>query len=106
MNTLNAKYEDRLSRIERLLRQLAGRPVVKSHYTVEEFAVLAKRAPYTVRQWCNEGRILAGKSMTRSGSGSKWTVSHEEYERFQREGLLPVRPKFPAVRETRRAVEH
>jgi hypothetical protein len=94
MNTLNAKYEDRLGRIERLLRQLARRPIVKSHYSVEEFAVLANRAPYTVRQWCNEGRILAGKSMTRSGSCCKWAISHNEYERFQRDGLLPIRRRL------------
>ena len=91
MNTLDSKTEDRLGRIEHLLRQLVDRSVVKSHYTVEEFAVLVKRAPFTVRQWSNEGRIRAAKSMTRSGSCSRWSISHDEYERFQREGLLPIR---------------
>jgi hypothetical protein len=85
----NGSDEDRLERIERMLQQLLDRSSVKSHYAVEEFGVLVKRAPFTVRQWCNEGRIKAEKSMTRSGSCSRWVISHEEYERFQREGLLP-----------------
>ncbi len=81
---------ERLERIEHMLQQLLSRSVVKSHYAVEEFATLVKRAPFTVRQWCNEGRIRAEKSMTRTGSCCRWTISHEEYERFVREGLLPL----------------
>ena len=90
MNTLDVKDEDRLGRIERLLQQLVDRSIVKSHYTVEEFGGMVKRASFTVRQWCNEGRIRAEKSMTRSGSCCKWAISHQEYERFVREGLLPL----------------
>jgi hypothetical protein len=73
-----------------MLRQLLDRTITKPHYTVEEFSEMVKRAPFTVRQWCNEGRIHAEKSMTRSGSCSKWVISHREYERFLREGLLPL----------------
>ncbi len=83
------KEEERLLRIERLLQQLVDRSIIKSHYTVEEFAGLVKRAVFTVRQWCNEGRIHAEKSRTRSGSCSRWVISNEEFERFSREGLLP-----------------
>ncbi len=90
MTLMNATDEDRLERIERMLQQLLDRSTVKSHYNVEEFGVMVKRAAFTVRQWCNEGRIHAEKSMTRSGSCSKWVISHEEYERFLREGLLPL----------------
>ena len=68
MNSMSAKDNDRLGRIERLLEALLDRSVVKSHYSVEEFADIVTRAPFTVRQWCNEGRIHAEKSMTRSGS--------------------------------------
>jgi len=97
MNTLHANHEDRLGRIERLLQQLVDRSVAKSHYTVEEFGRLVKRAAFTVRQWCNEGRIHAEKSMTRSGSSSRWVISHLEYERFAREGLLPIRSRVIRV---------
>lgn len=54
------------------------------------FRLVIHLLPFTVRQWCNEGRIRADKSMTRSGSCCKWAISHQEYERFLREGLLPL----------------
>ena len=81
----------RLERIEGLLRENMNRAVVKSHYSVEEFGKVVGRMPFTVRQWCNEGRIRAEKSMTQSGSSSRWVISHQEYERYNREGLLPIR---------------
>jgi len=90
MNTLGALDRERLISIERLLRQLVDQTMVKSHYSVEEFAMRVHRSRYTVRQWCNVARIHARKSTTRSGSCSRWVISHEEYERFQREGLLPA----------------
>ena len=90
MLSANAIGHDRLERIERMLQQLLDRSTVKPHYTVDEFSLLVKRAPFTVRQWCNEGRIKAEKSMTRSGSCCRWVISHEEYERFLRDGLLPL----------------
>ena len=64
----NMPDNDRLDRIECLLQQLVDRSTIKSHYTVEEFAGMVKRATFTVRQWCNEGRIHAEKSIMRSGS--------------------------------------
>jgi hypothetical protein len=80
--------DDRLGRIETLLQQLLNRAAVKSHYTVEEFARMTGRAPFTVRQWANLGRITAEKSLTRCGSCSQWSISHEEYLRYQRFGLI------------------
>ncbi len=83
-------HERRLSNIETLLYQLLDRTVVKSHYSVEEFSKLVKKAPFTVRQWCNEGRINAEKTMTQSGSTTRWAISHKEFERYSQEGLLPL----------------
>jgi hypothetical protein len=91
MTTFGPNDETRLERIEIMVRQLLDQATIKSHYTVEEFGSLAKRAPFTVRQWCNEGRINAHKSMTQSGSCSRWVITHTEFERFIREGLLPLR---------------
>ena len=81
----NAELLRRLERIEALLQHRTA----KAHYTVDEFAALVGRASFTVRQWCNDGRINAAKSQTRSGSCTRWVISHAEYERFQRDGLLP-----------------
>jgi hypothetical protein len=76
----------RLERIEALLQ----RGATKAYYTVDEFADLVGRRPFTVRQWANMGRIHASHSMTQTGSSHRWAISHEEYLRFQREGLLPA----------------
>ena len=93
MDSFKFNNEDRLGRIERLLQQLLDRWVAKSHYSVEEFAVMMKLSADRVRQLCNQGRIRAEKSMTRSGPCSRWVISHAEYERIRREGFLPPRIK-------------
>jgi hypothetical protein len=65
MMLANETNVDRLERIERMLQQLLDRSSGRSHYSVEEFGLAVNRAPFTVRQWCNEGRINAEKSLTR-----------------------------------------
>jgi hypothetical protein len=87
---LSQDHERRLTNIEFLLQQLVHRTAVKAHYSVDEFSKLVGKAPFTVRQWCNEGRINAEKSMTQSGSTTRWVISQAEYERYSREGLLPL----------------
>jgi hypothetical protein len=79
-----------LERLEQKLEALLQREVAKAYYTVDEFATLVGRRPFTVRQWCNLGRINAERSMTQTGPSLRWAISHEEYLRFQREGLLPL----------------
>lgn len=68
-------------------RQLAS--LMQNYYSVEEFAALVKRRPFTVREWCRLGRIQARKSMTHAGPTTKWVIGRTELERFRREGLLP-----------------
>jgi hypothetical protein len=78
---------------------------MQSHYSVEEFAALVKRAPFTVREWCRLGRLNAEKSMTQAGPSSVWTIPASELDRFRREGLLPRgggRPMRLALRTARR----
>jgi hypothetical protein len=82
--------DERLENIERLLEQLVTKTVAKSWYTVEEFALLVGRSSFTCREWCRLGRIHAEKSMTQAGSATTWAISQQEYERYQREGLLPL----------------
>ena len=77
--------EERLARIETLLGLLVDRNEVREFYTVEEFARLVKRNPYTVREWARHGRIHAHKKL----SGRDWAISHSERLRYEREGLLP-----------------
>lgn len=83
--------EDRLSRMEEMLITLVKRQTVKDWYTTEEFARLAGKAEFTVREWCRLGRINADKRRSGRGAFAAWVVSHGELLRYEREGLLPLR---------------
>ncbi|MCC6492188.1 MAG: helix-turn-helix domain-containing protein [Pirellulales bacterium] len=74
-----------------MLEELCARHRAKNFYTVNDFAAIVGRSEFTVRQWANLGRIKAVKTNTRTGAHTTWVISHEELERFQREGLLPER---------------
>jgi hypothetical protein len=80
----------RLDRIEAALAVLVARQTVKDWYTTEEVAQLLGKAEFTVREWCRLGRVRAEKKGSGRGKYQSWVVSHEELQRFQRDGLLPL----------------
>ena len=79
--------EQRLDRIESLLSLLLGRGQQQEWYATDEFARLVGRSEFTIRQWCRQGRIEARKKGSGRGAHAAWAISHEELERFRREGL-------------------
>src|SRR5439155_11161778 len=79
----------RLDRLEALLLVLVERETVKDWYTTEEVAKLLGKAEFTVREWCRLGRIRAEKRKSGRGAHPAWVVSHDELQRYRREGLLP-----------------
>ena len=82
----------KLNRLEAMLAVLVERQTVKKEwYTIEEFALLVKRCEFTCREWCRLGRVHGEKRRSGRGAHTSWVVSHVEFQRFQREGLLPVR---------------
>ncbi|MBX9624015.1 MAG: hypothetical protein K2X82_09420 [Gemmataceae bacterium] len=81
--------EERLTRIEALLLGLTHRQESRQWYSVGEFARLVGRSEFTCREWCRLGRVAAQKKASGRGAHASWAISHEEYERFQREGLRP-----------------
>jgi hypothetical protein len=81
--------EERLARIESMLAALVARQQAKEWYTTEEFARLAGKAEFTVREHCRHGRLRAKKTSTGRGPFQPWVISHEELLRYQRDGLLP-----------------
>ena len=83
--------DERLERIEAALLLLCGRHEAKAWYSVEEFARLVGREPFTCREWCRRGRIDASKKRSGRGAHAAWAIAHEELERFRREGLLSGR---------------
>ncbi len=82
--------EERLERIEAMLTLLVERQTVREWYTTEQVAELVGRSEWTVREWCRLGRIHAEKRRSGRGAHPAWIISHEELQRFQRDGLLPL----------------
>ena len=82
--------EERLDVIDAKINALLDRQTVKDWYAVEEFARLLGKAEFTVREWCRLGRIRAEKRLSGRGAFPAWCISHQEFLRYQREGLLPL----------------
>jgi hypothetical protein len=83
--------EERLEKIEAMLVVLVERQTVKDFYEIEEFAKLVGKSEFTVREWARLARIKAEKKLSGRGAYARWVVSHAEWLRYQREGLLPDR---------------
>ncbi len=81
--------DERLDRIEHLLTMLVERQTAKDFYEIDEFAKLTGKAPFTCREWARLGRIRANKRKSGRGASPGWVVSHQEWLRYQQEGLLP-----------------
>jgi hypothetical protein len=90
--------EERLEKIETMLVVLVERQMVKEWYSVEELAQLLGKAEFTVREWCRLGRIHAEKRLSGRGAFPAWCISHEEFLRYQREGLLPFQSELSGPR--------
>jgi hypothetical protein len=88
-------FLERLSDIQATLSLLVQKQAVKEWYGTDEFARLAGKAEFTVREWCRHGRIKARKRLSGRGNSSAWVISHEELLRYQREGLLRLPEKPP-----------
>jgi hypothetical protein len=79
--------EQRLERIEAMLVALVERQP-QDWYSVEQFARIVGRSDFTVRAWARLGRIQARKKESGRGAHAAWAISHDELQRYQREGLL------------------
>lgn len=86
---MDALLEQRLDKIESLLKALINQQVVKSHYSTAEVAQAVQKSEYTVREWCRLGRLQAKKKYSGRGSSLEWVVTHSELERYRQNGLLP-----------------
>ncbi|MBX9679117.1 MAG: hypothetical protein K2X38_10175 [Gemmataceae bacterium] len=80
--------ENRLGRIETLLAALVERQQARDWYSVEEFARAVGKAEFIIREYCRLQRLNATKRHSGRGAHAAWAISHEELQRYQREGLL------------------
>jgi transposase len=81
--------EERLERIEEVLRALVEQRTVKEWYSTAEAAKILGKAEWTVREWCRLGRVNADKRPYGRGKSLEWIISYSEIERIRNEGLLP-----------------
>ncbi len=86
---LTAQLTDVQMKLEQLLEMHTGSKEQREWYTVEEAAKRMTRAPFTVREWCREGRIHARKRLERRGGAVLWNISASEIARIKDQGLLP-----------------
>lgn len=83
---------NRLYQIELKLDMLVQHRTVKDWYSTADVAQLLRKSEYTVREWCRHRRLNAEKQFSGRGPHSSWVISHEELQRYHREGLLPLGP--------------
>jgi len=84
--------EQRLTRIESMLKALLDQKTVKDFYSTQEVAEIIGRSEYTVREWCRKQQVPAVKA--RNGRG--WLLSQETLLRL-RNGALPL-PEYETQR--------
>lgn len=85
---------ERLDRIEDLVRRLAQERVAQKSYSTADVAKILGKAEFTVREWCRHHRIRADKRPCGRGNSQEWMISHEEFTRYQAEGLLPTKHRL------------
>lgn len=83
--------EQRLENIEAMLVILVERQKERGWYTTREFARLAGKSEFTIREYCRLGRLKADKRQSGRGAYPQWVLSHDELERYRKNGLLPAR---------------
>ena len=83
------RMEERLANIEAILATSSSR-FEKNWFTVAEVADLLGKRPFTIREWCRNGRVNAKKRECGRGRALEWILSREEIERIGNEGLLPI----------------
>ena len=83
--------EERLEELRSMVLLLVERQQVREWYTTEEFARAVGKAEFTIREYCRLSRLRAEKRQSGRGAHPQWVLSHAELERYQRNGLLPIR---------------
>ena len=84
--------EQAIGEIKQLMLKFFGERQ-QSHFSTAQFGKIVGLSDWMVRQYCNLGRICATKTHTACGRHFRWSISKIELDRFQKEGLLPIRKR-------------
>jgi hypothetical protein len=63
--------------------------VTKEAYTTVEAAQRLGRVEWTVRQWCNKGRVKGAYKVRGKGRKGEWRIPHDTVVELQRDGTPP-----------------
>jgi hypothetical protein len=85
------RLRERLDRIEAMLAVLVEGQQGRAWYTTRQFGHAVGKSEFTIREYCRLGRLNAQKRRSGRGAYPQWVLSHAEMERYQREGLLPMK---------------
>ena len=85
---------EQLSRIEAKRDSIIKQQQIKEFYSTSDVAQIMGRSEFTVRQWCRLQRVHAQKRPCGRGRSQEWMISHQELQRIQSEGLLPLQNHF------------
>src|SRR5262249_49036591 len=75
---IKAELTELHSKLDSILGILADPNRRRESFTVEEVATMLGKAPFTVREWCRNGRINATKRLQKRGGAELWNISAEE----------------------------
>lgn len=94
LDRIQAKLDELGVLLRELLQAAAAKPAVKRSYSTHDVARVLGKRPFTVREWCRLGRINACRALSGRGVDKEWRITHEELERIQNDGLLPVPKRY------------
>lgn len=77
------------SKIDDMRALIKDQRTIKDWYSVNEVAAIVKRAAWTVREWCRDGRIDARKRETGRGDTLDWEIPRTGLEHYREHGLRP-----------------
>ena len=91
-----AQLCEQVLEIDRKLNDMAGTAPRndRTFFTVAEFAELAGKSEYTVREWCRLYRINAEKCDSGHGDSKAWKIPADELARYLDHGLLPIPHRY------------
>jgi hypothetical protein len=90
LETIEATLAQMMALLNELVASSRRSIVTKAAYTPAEVAKILGKRPFTVREWCRLQRINATKRSWGRGNEGEWEISHQELERIQNHGLLPI----------------
>jgi hypothetical protein len=93
LKRLEAGVAKLLNTLDDVRGLMTSKVVLKEWHTTNEVARILGRRPYTVCEWCRLGRINATRTHSGRGEVEEWRISHQELQRVQNEGLLPIKPR-------------